>query len=198
MGGAHPNHNISKMNMTSQEIKHFISQMPDSPTPVKLADEIKVVIISFQNCPPGISSAKIIGVCHQTSNEVSSLTDVIDAALEVSSLEIESKVFFTNFAVDCVSAESQDVMTTVCKFFDGKARFCCSVDNKHNAKSDRYQLIDGSCVATVGNYVIGYELLQLSGVVKDLWRVCDFASDRLAACIDLGRNWQWDLNMGMQ
>ena len=92
-------------------------------------------------------------------------------------------MFFTNFAVDGVSAESQDVMTTVCKFLDGQARFIGSVDNKHNTKGDRYQLIGGSSLATVGNYVVDCELLQLSGVVKDLWRVHDFASDKLAATL---------------
>ena len=92
-------------------------------------------------------------------------------------------MFFTNFTVDGVSADSQDAMTTVCKFLDGQARFIGSVDYKHNAKSDRYQLIGGSSVATVENYIVDCDLLQLSGVVTDLWRVCDFASDKLAATL---------------
>ena len=180
MGGANPNHNISTMNMTSQEIKHFVSQKPELPTSVKLADKIKVVIMSFQNCTPGVSPVEIIGSCPQTSNEVSAFTThAIDAALEVSSSDIKSKVFCTNFAVDGASAEteSQNVMTTVCKFLDGQARFLGCADNKHNAKTDRYQLIGGSFVATVGNYVVDYKLLRLSGVVKDLWTVHDSASE---------------------
>ena len=71
-------------------------------------------------------------------------------------------------------------MTTVFKFLDGQAIFLGSVDNKHKAKSDRYQLIGGSCIATVGNYVVDCELLPLSGL---LWRVYDFASDKLAATL---------------
>ena len=92
-------------------------------------------------------------------------------------------MFFTNVADDGVSAESQDVMTTVCKFLDGQTRFIGSVDNKHNTKGDRYQLIGGSCVATVGSYVVDCELLPFSGVFKDLLRVYDFASDMIAATL---------------
>jgi hypothetical protein len=77
-------------------------------------------------------------------------------------------VFFTNFASDGVSAESSDVMEAVCKFLDGKTNYVGSVDNKHNAKNDRYQLIGGSCIGNIGNYVIDSELLQQSGVGKDL------------------------------
>ena len=93
MGGANPNHNISTMNMTSQEMKHVVSQMPDSSTSVKLANEIKVVIMSFQKFPPGVSPVKIAGTHPQTSNEVSAFTtNAINAALQVSSLTLNQSV----------------------------------------------------------------------------------------------------------
>lgn len=46
-------------------------------------------------------------------------------------------------------------------------------------KSWRYQIIGGSCDATIGLYVIDASMLQLAGVSKDLWRPADFASDLL-------------------
>ena len=48
-------------------------------------------------------------------------------------------------------------------------------------KNARYQLIGGSCIRSIGNYVIDSDLLQQSGVGKDLWRIRDFASEKLAA-----------------
>ncbi len=84
-----------------------------------------------------MSPVEIIGARPQTSKETSSfISDTIDAAVEVAALSstLPSKVFFTNFAVDGVSAESSDVMEAVCKFLDGKTNYVWSVDNKHNAK----------------------------------------------------------------
>jgi len=69
--------------------------------------------VVFQNCPQGVSPVEIIGARPQTSNEASSFTsDAIDAAVEVAALlsTLQSKEFFTNFAVDGVFAESRDVM----------------------------------------------------------------------------------------
>ena len=79
-----------------------------------------------------MSPVEIIGARPQTSTETSSFTpDSIDAAVEVAALSstLQSKVFFTNFAVDGVSAESSDVMEAVSKFLDGKTNFVGSVDN---------------------------------------------------------------------
>jgi hypothetical protein len=184
MGGAHPNHIISTRNMTPGEIKAIVEQSSASPMTLKLAVEIKVIFVVFQNCPQGVSPVEIIGARQLTSNETSSLTsDAIDAAVEVAALSstLQSKVFFTNFAVDGVSAESSDVMEAVSKFLDGKTNYVGSVDNKYNAKNDRYQLIGGSCIGSIGNYVIDSDLLRQSGVGKDLWMIRDFASDKLAA-----------------
>jgi hypothetical protein len=121
MGGAHPNHYISTRDMTSMQIESLLKQRNTSPTSIKLADEIKVVIMSFQNCPPGVSPIEIIGVRPQTSNETSPFTeDAVHAAIEATSLiSPSSNIFFTNFAVDGVAADSHDVMGSICQFLDG-------------------------------------------------------------------------------
>ena len=80
-----------------------------------------------------------------------------------------------------LKAESSDVMEAVCKFLDEKTNYVGSVDNKLNPKNACYQLIGGSCIQSIGNYVIDSDLLQQSGVGKDLWRIRDFASNKLAA-----------------
>jgi len=51
MRGAHPNHYISTRDMTSMKIESLLKQWNASPTSITLADEIKVVIMSFQNFP---------------------------------------------------------------------------------------------------------------------------------------------------
>lgn len=99
--------------------------------------------------------------------------------MAASSLTSSSKILFTNFAVHAVSAESTDVMVAICQFSDGKTSYVGSVDNKHNVKNDRFQCIGGSCVAWIGNHVIDCDLLQQAGLGKDLWRIRDFAPDKL-------------------
>jgi hypothetical protein len=141
--------------------------------------------MSFKNCPPGVSPLEIVGARPQTSNETSSFTeDAVAAAIVATSLKTpSSNIFFTNYAVDGVAAESHDVMRSICRFLDGKSKYLASVDNKHNAKSDRYQLIGGSCVAFIGEHIIDCDLLRQAGVTKDLWRVRDYASDKLTATL---------------
>ena len=74
-GGAHPNCYISTRDMTSMQIESLLKKRNTSPTSIKLADEIKVVIMSFQNCPLGVSSIEVVGVRPQTFNETSPFTE---------------------------------------------------------------------------------------------------------------------------
>jgi hypothetical protein len=100
--------------MTSIQIESLLKQWNASPTSIKLADEIKVVIISFQNFPPGVSPIEIIGVRPQTSNETSFTADAVHSAIEATSLISPSSIIlFTNFAVDGVAAESHDDMGSI-------------------------------------------------------------------------------------
>ena len=139
MGGAYPNHYISTRDLSAKQIDSIMKQKNDTPVIVRCADELKVIIQSFQNCPPGVSPVEIVGARPQTSNETSSFTnEAVEAAIEASSENTSTQCFFTNFAVDGVSAESNDVMTAICKFLDGDQHYLGTVDNKHNVKNDRY------------------------------------------------------------
>jgi putative effector of murein hydrolase LrgA (UPF0299 family) len=145
---------------------------------------MKVVIQSFQSCPPGVSPVEIVGARPQTSNKTSSFANkAVEAAIEAVSENVTTKSFFTHCAVDCVSAESHDVMTAICKFLIDNQQYLGTVNNKHNVKNDRYQAIGSSCVTSIGDYVVDCDLLRHVNVPVDLWRVDDFVSDKLAATL---------------
>ena len=78
-------------------------------------------------------------------------------------------------------AENHDVMTAICKFLDDDQQYLGTVDNKRTVKHDWYQAIGGSCVASIGEYVVDCYLLSKANV--PLWRVGDFASDKLEATL---------------
>jgi hypothetical protein len=80
--------------------------------------------------------------------------------------------------VDGVSLETKDVMTAICNFLSGRYNFTGAVDNKHNVKNDRYQIIGGSGVPLVGKYVADVDLIRQAYVPEDLWIVKDFDSDK--------------------
>jgi hypothetical protein len=60
--------------MTPGEIKEIVQQSHASPIELKLADEIKVIFMEFQNHPSDVSPVEIIGARPHTSNEISSFT----------------------------------------------------------------------------------------------------------------------------
>ena len=72
------------------------------------------------------------------------------------------------------------IKTQLVRFLEGKQSFVGLVDTLHNGKNLRYLIIGGSCVVVLGNYVIDPEMLRLADVPKEIWRVKDWASDRVA------------------
>ena len=71
------------------------------------------------------------------------------------------------------------IKTQLVRFLEGKQSFVGLVDTLHNGKNLRYLIIGGSCVVVLGNYVIDPEMLRLADVPKDIWRVKDWACDRV-------------------
>ena len=180
MGGAYPNHIISTQHLGKECIRKILDNKDESDPSkeaIECALEIKIAVVSFQNVPKKISPMAIIAARPQGNNETSSFTkDVCEAA----SLVVKDlvNVRFTNFATDGVSVETSDILQTLCEFIDGKIDYCAAVDNKHNVKNDRYQLIGGSNAATIGNYYIDTNLLLLAEVSSELIAPKDFASDK--------------------
>lgn len=179
-GGAYPNHYIETEDLTAEGVKLIVDQDRKASIQVTKANEIKVALVSFQETGPGtrISPVEIIVARPQTTNEVSSFTsDVVTAVNNV--VARTPGTSFLNFCVDGVSAETSDVMTALCQFLDGKVNYTASVDNKHNIKNDRYQIIGGSCLPTIGTLIIDADLLRAVGIPESEYRVKDFASDKL-------------------
>ena len=52
-------------------------------------------------------------------------------------------------------------------------------DPNNNANSLRYKLIGGSCLLVASIHDIDAQMLQVSGISKDLWRPKYFVSDLL-------------------
>ena len=56
---------------------------------------------------------------------------------------------FANWAADGASVETNDIITTLCHFLDGKIKYCAAVDIKHIIKNDRCEIIGGCNVASL-------------------------------------------------
>ena len=180
MGGSYPNHMISTEHLGKDCINKILENKDKTDSnkeAIELASEIKIAVVAFQNLPRNISPMAIIAARPQGNNETSSFTQDVCEAASILSKDLED-VRFANFATDGLSVETDDILQTLCLFLDGKISYCAAVDNKHNVKNDRYQLIGGSNVATMGNYYIDTNLLLMAGVSADLIAPKDFASDK--------------------
>ena len=140
------------------------------------ANEVKVSIMPFQSTKPGVSSSVIVDACPKSNNETSEFLQAMEHA---ASVEAENKTYFTGFAVDGVSVESEDVRQSICDFLSFNIDHVGSTDTNHNMKSGRYQIVGVSCAVTIGTCVLDANILQLSGISSDLWRPIEFASDFL-------------------
>ena len=85
---------------------------------------------------------------------------------------------FTNFAIDSVSVEAYDILQTLYEFLNGKNNHFTTVDNKHNAKNNRYQFIGELNAVLIENYCINTNLLLIAKVLIELIVLKDFTSDK--------------------
>ena len=180
MGGSYPNHMISTEHLGKDCVNQILEnkdKIDSTKDAIELASEIKIAVVAFQNLPRNISPMAIVAARPQGNNETSTFTQDVCEAASMLSKDLED-ARFTNFATDGVSVETHDVLQTLCLCLDGKINYCAAVDNKHNVKNDRYQLIGGSNVATMGTYCIDTNLLLMAGVSADLIAPKDFASDK--------------------
>jgi hypothetical protein len=78
MGGAHPHHLISPIDLDSTTIKHILdretifNQADNSTIKIDKASEVKVAFMVFQKPPPGESPIVIISARPLSNNECSS------------------------------------------------------------------------------------------------------------------------------
>ena len=180
MGGSYPNHMMTTEHLGKDCVNQILEnkdKIDSTKDAIELASEIKIAVVAFQNLPRNISPMAIVAARPQGNNETSTFAQDVCEAASMLSKDLED-ARFTNFATDGVSVETHDVLQTLCLCLDGKINYCAAVDNKHNVKNDRYQLIGGSNVATMGTYCIDTNLLLMAGVSADLIAPKDFASDK--------------------
>ena len=79
-----------------------------------------------------------------------------------------NKSSYTNFCVDRVSSDSDDVRWRIFDVLSGVTVFLGCTDTNHNMKSMQYQLIGGSFVVTIVRCVVDADVLRQSGVLTDL------------------------------
>ena len=140
MGGAHPHHMISTIDLDSPTIKNILYRGEIFDEVIDKAGEVKVAFMMIQKPPPGVSHIVIISAHPQSNNACLSFTADIMNAADFVTRQVQS-LSYVNFAVDGVGLETKDVMTPICNFLCGWCNFIGAVDNKHNVKNDRYQLI---------------------------------------------------------
>ena len=153
---------------------------------IPMATEVKVCVMTFQSCLPGIPHTEVVAAMPQSNNESNDfIVDMESASAKAMQLTGVHPTSFINYAVDGVSCESRHVWTTICDFLSCKHNHLGSTDTNHNMKSWRHQIIGGGGDegGSIGKYMINPSLLQLGGVSDDLIRPKDFASDNLVKAL---------------
>lgn len=177
VGGAHPSHSIDISNCDDNEIATHLSDCAQGKKGAR-AKEIKVAVVSFQNTPPGMCPYFTVGALPQSNNDVNDWgKDVIDACTSAAN-EAKNAVLL-NEATDGVSCETSQNLRQVYAFLSGDSNVLAIVDTNHNVKNCRGQLVGGGSATSIGNHVIDPSLFKRAGVIKEVVRVADFASDAL-------------------
>ena len=172
-GACYPDHIIDVKNKEQNEILNILKDKN-----IPRAEELKVAVITFQRVPSGVCPFYVLGARCQSVNESNNFNESMVEICEQYQQE-KNQGELISCAADGVSVDGEFLRKTLFNFLDGKTNISGVVDSNHNTKSFRYQLIGGSCVMIMGNHIIDPELLRLSGVSKELWRISDFASDLL-------------------
>ena len=175
VGGAAPNHLISVVGMSEEDVKAKLD--PTSSDIIK-ADEIKVCVVSIQNPAVQKSPLFVLAGQPQTINAVTMFNDLVTKTVEKSALD-NPRLDLVSVSADGVGCDNKWVCRQLILFLEGRSRHTGIVDTNHNEKNGRYQRIGGSSVKWLGGHIVDPDMLRRAGVSEDLWRIKDFASDLL-------------------
>ena len=162
VGGIFPNHCIKEKDY-SQNV--FVQ--------TSMASEIKVGMLTVQNCIDGISPFKLIAARPQSTNEVS---DDYNSSL-LHAVDDIKNVHCVSMAFDGLAAETNFIRNHLISFMNGNSNTVVMTDCNHAAKNIRSQLVLGSDIVTGGKACFDVGILRLAGVSVDLYCVNDYASD---------------------
>ena len=122
---------------------------------LKKAYKKKVCNIYFQERKNTQSTYVNIFLQPQVTNDLSEFIKAICLATSSCSFLV-----FINFSIDGVYVESKDVCRTICEFFNGKASYLYLVDPNHIYKAVKYQIVGGSYLPTIGDWVLEFIILK--------------------------------------
>jgi len=164
-------------NSSKEEVKVLLKACDDGEHGV-LATEVKVTVLSFQEAPPGMCPYVVLAGIPQTTNESNDFAKVCmdackEAAKQVGNLTI------ANSSTDGVACEVEGNKQLTCAYLRGEENQVSLPDPNHNVKNLRYQLGGGSSPASIGEHVFDPQMLKISGIATELWRIDDYASDAL-------------------
>ena len=148
---------------------------------VKLANEVKVALLSFQDLNEDVSPYFPICGRPQTTNAPSDMTEFCcEICLEASKI-LASKGLHCLFVNTCNDAVNSDIMVTIntlLGYMNGEKQYVATLDLNHVIKALRYHCLT-SCnrVVCIGKHFIDVGLLDACNVPSELIRFTDWASD---------------------
>ena len=101
--------------------------------------------MTFQNTPYGVCPMEVVAARPQSNTESNTFIKEMELAVTKAIQSSGSGVMaFTSYTVDGVSCESKHVWHSVCEYLSKKSNHTGSIDNNHNIKSWRGQIIMGT------------------------------------------------------
>ena len=174
VGGVYPNHQIDINGKSDEEVMFLLSETSE----IERAKEMKVAVVTIQDPGPGQSPYFVIGGQPQGINAVTSFNDRVTRTCLKVCHQLDS-ISLISVAADGVGCDAKFIRKQLILFLGGKVNHVGLVDTNHNYKNLRYQVIGGSSVLIMGDYVIDPQMLSMGGVAKEIWRPTDWASDLL-------------------
>ena len=174
-GYASPHRAISIENKSIEEV---VLLLKGKGMDMVHTEEVKVVLVTFQQVTNGMCSYMNLCGRPQTSNESSTFNDdTIRSDLEYR--REENNAALTKVAVDGVSCDDYFTRTLSYNFLKDKSSHTAITDPHHNFNNFWYQLIGGSGCTVIRIYIINTHLLIIARVSINLWRIIDYESDLL-------------------
>ena len=123
-----------------------------------------------------MSTSVIVSARTKSKNKTSKFLQAVEHEESVAG---GNRTFFIGSVFDGVSVKSEYVKWIIFDFVYCKIDHVGLTDTNHNMKYWKYQIIGGSCGIKIGTCFIDANILLLSGIFANLWRLIDFASDLL-------------------
>jgi len=154
VGGCCPDHFMSIKDKPADDVHDIIANQNSG---IRRASEIRISLLSFQNVPFGIPSYVALCGRPQLDNEISSFDeDVVEACAHFAS--ITDRVNFVDVPLETEFKKRYEKDHQLCKFHANE-----------NLKNFRYQLVGGSGLLLMGDYLIDQHIFLIAGISRGLY-----------------------------